>query len=35
MEIKYVVAEFLKDSADKIMKNECGLDDNEILYLAS
>lgn len=35
MDLKYIIADFLKDSANKIVNNECGLDDQEILYLAS
>lgn len=33
--LKNVVANFLEESAKKIRKDECGLDDKEIQYLAS
>lgn len=35
MEMKYIIADFLAESADKIRKNECGLQESEIIYLAS
>ena len=35
MEMKYVIADFLIESANKIKRNECGLNDTEILHLAS
>ena len=35
MEMKYIIADFLAESADKIRKNECGLQESEIVYLAS
>lgn len=35
MEMKYIIADFLVESADKIRKNECGLQESEIVYLAS
>lgn len=35
MEMKYIIADFLVESADKIRKNECGLQESEMVYLAS
>lgn len=35
MDLKYVIAEFLHDSANKIVNDECGLDNEEICYLVS
>lgn len=35
MEMKYIIADFLIESADKIRKNECGLQESEMVYLAS
>lgn len=35
MDLKYVIAEFLHDSANKIVNDECCLNNEEICYLAS
>ena len=35
MNLKQIVAEYLIESANKIVNDECGLDNPELLYLAS
>ena len=34
MNLKYIVSQYLRESADKIINDECGLDENELVELS-